>query len=118
MSTTSTPHQDCMGVTLLERGYFRDAMKTFKDRLALMESTSSEDQQREESLNRSARYIAGSSASSQGPALADFELTALSHNYSPAAAMTAAIHEFQSSGTGFVLCLEWNNEEQDKDADV
>lgn len=101
-----------MGVTLLQRCCFRDAMKNFKDGLHLIKG-SADEREREESLRRSARCVA-SSTSSSARAPAKFELTVLTHDDSSMGALTAALHEFQSSGSGMVLRLDWHDDEEDE----
>jgi hypothetical protein len=101
-----------MGVTLLERCCYRDAMKNFKDGLNLIKG-SADEREREESLRRSSQCVA-SSTSSPTDAPAKFELTVLTHDDSSMGALTAALHEFQSSGSGMVLRLDWNDDEEDE----
>lgn len=103
-----------MGVTLLERRCCRDAMKNFRDGLSLMLKGLVDEHDNTESLRRSSQCIASSSSSPTTRTTTNFELTALSHDYnSTTCAMTVALHEFQSSGVGFVMRLDWNDDEED-----
>ena len=103
-----------MGVTLLERGCCRDAMKNFRDGLSLMMNEGVDPHDSKESLRRSSQRIVASSSDSSAKTTVNFELTALSHDdTSTTCAMTVAIHEFQSSSVGFVMRLDWNEDEQD-----
>ena len=103
-----------MGVTLLERRCCRDAMKNFRYGLTLMMKGLVDEHDSEESLRRSSRCIASSSSSPTTRTSTNFELTALSHDYnSTTCAMTVALHEFQSSGVGFVMRLDWDDNDED-----
>lgn len=101
-----------MGVTLLERRHFRDATKNFMDGLKLMKGGTPDEHERE-SLRRSARCVASSDSSTRSSP-AYFHLTVLTYDDSPMCAMTAALHEYQSSGSGSVFRLDWNDDEDDK----
>lgn len=106
-----------MGVTLLERCRFREARKNFRDGLSLMKGFT-DDLGRKESLRRSAQCLA-KAAFSPGSTTAKFELTALTHDDSCTCTMMVALHEFQSSSACFVMRLDWNDDEEDKeDAEV
>ena len=116
-SCRSTVALNNMGVTLLERRCFRDAMKNFRDGLRLINGLNDE-RGRDETLRRSAQCVA-SSASSPSNFPAKFELTALSHDDASGCVMTAALHEFPSSGAGFVVRLVLHDDEEDKkDAEI
>jgi len=100
-----------MGVTLLERGCLRDAMMNFKDGLSFLRSSRGDlQQQQDESLRRSSRCLASSSATTELDI--DFELTALSHDDQPEAFVSAAINDLQTSNSSFVLRLGWEDCEE------
>jgi len=121
MTTCASPSaQDCRtavalnnaGVSLLERGCIRPAMKNFKDGAGLMKC--SPHVQRLASLRRSSQCLAESSSSCASATQITFELTSLSLDESPEAAASAAIHDIQSSDSGVAIRLSWDNDDEEQ----